>query len=125
MLRGSGPNRRSFLASASALPILAYAGQAAAGSISGQLPWRAFAGEPPKPVNPLGWYFFTPEEVATVEAIVDRLIPPDHLSPGGKEAGCAVFIDRQLAGSFRQVQPALHEGRPSPPACRPRAIRAT
>ena len=58
---------------------------------------------------PLGWYFFTPEEVATVEAIVDRLIPADHLSPGGKDAGCAVFIDRQLAG-LRQVQPALYEG---------------
>ena len=69
-------------------------------SISGTLPWKAFAGEPPKPVNPLGWYFFTPGEAATVEAIVDRLIPADHLSPGGKDAGCAVFIDRQLAGSF-------------------------
>jgi gluconate 2-dehydrogenase gamma chain len=100
MSRGIRPSRRHFLASASALPILAFAGAVAARSISGQLPWRAFAGEPPKPVNPAGWFFFTPEEVVTVEAIVDRLIPPDQLSVGGKEAGCAVFIDRQLAGSF-------------------------
>ena len=100
MPRGRGPSRRYFLASASALPILAYAGEAVARSISGELPWHAFAGEPPKPVNPAGWYFFTPEEVVTVEAIVDRLIPPDQLSIGGKDAGCAVFIDRQLAGSF-------------------------
>jgi gluconate 2-dehydrogenase gamma chain len=100
MPRGMQPSRRYFLASASALPILAFSGAAAARSISGSLPWKAFAGEPPMKVNPLGWYFFTPDEVATVEAIVDRLIPPDGLSIGGKEAGCAVFIDRQLAGSF-------------------------
>jgi len=100
MPRGIGPSRRHFLATASALPILAYAGKAAARSISGELPWHPFAGEPPKPVNPMGWYFFTPEEVVTVEAIVDRLIPHDGLSIGGKEAGCAIFIDRQLAGSF-------------------------
>ena len=97
---GPQPSRRYFLASASVFPILAFAGNAAARSISGALPWEAFAGEPPRPVNPLGWYFFTPDEVTTVEAIVDRLIPTDHLSPGGKEAGCAVFIDRQLAGAF-------------------------
>jgi gluconate 2-dehydrogenase gamma chain len=95
-----GQNRRHFLASASALPILAFAGHAQGSSISGRLPWEAFAGEPPRPVNPAGWYYFTPQEVTAVEAIVDRLIPADHLSVGGKGAGCAVFIDRQLAGSF-------------------------
>jgi len=95
-----GHNRRHFLASASALPILAFAGHAQAASISGRLPWEAFAGEPPRPVNPAGWFYFTPQEALTMEAIVDRLIPPDSLSVGGKGAGCAVFIDRQLAGSF-------------------------
>jgi gluconate 2-dehydrogenase gamma chain len=44
--------------------------------------------------------FFTADEVALVEAAVDRLIPPDERSPGGKDAGCAVFIDRQLAGPY-------------------------
>jgi len=100
MLRGQKPSRRRFLASASALPILAITGHAQAANISGHLPWEAFAGEPPRPVNPMGWYFFTPAEATTVEAIVDRLIPADHLSVGGKDAGCAIFIDRQLAGSF-------------------------
>ncbi len=33
-----------------------------------------------------------------MEAIVDRIIPPDPETPGGKDAGCAVFIDRQLKG---------------------------
>lgn len=100
MPRGTLPSRRYFLASVSAFPILAFAGAAAARSISGTLPWKAFAGDPPQPVNRLGWHFFTPDEVATVEAIVDRLIPADALSVGGKDAGCAVFIDRQLAGAF-------------------------
>ena len=44
--------------------------------------------------------FFTADEAALVEAAVDRLIPPDDRGPGGKEAGCAVFIDRQLAGPY-------------------------
>ena len=35
-----------------------------------------------------------------MEAMVDRLIPPDDRGPGGKDAGCAVFIDRQLAGPY-------------------------
>ncbi len=73
-------------------------------------PGRPFAGEPPKPVNPLGWYFFHSGEAATVEAIVDRLIPADHLTPGGKDCGCAVFIDRQLAGSFGQASRLYTKG---------------
>src|SRR5271166_4027488 len=36
-------------------------------------------------------------EAASVEALADRLIPPDPETPGGKEAGCAVYLDRQLA----------------------------
>ena len=108
--RGPKQSRRHFLASASALPILAFAGHAQARSISGRLPWEAFAGEPPKPVNPMGWYFFTPGEAATIEAMVDRLIPADHLSVGGKDAGCAIFIDRQLAGSYGKASRLYMKG---------------
>ena len=64
--------RRRFLASVAALPVLTAC--SFAHTISGKLPWSPFAGDPPKPINPLGWYFFTPGEAATVEAIVDRLI---------------------------------------------------
>ena len=95
-------NRRWLLASAGTAAVLA-AASADGRNISGDRPWSPFAGEPPRPVNPLGWYFFTPGEAAAVEAIVDRLIPADHLSPGGKDCGCAIFIDRQLAGSFGQA----------------------
>jgi gluconate 2-dehydrogenase gamma chain len=101
-------SRRRLLASAAAVPILA--ATAHGESVSGKLPWSPFAGEPPRPVNPLGWYFFHPGEAATVEAIVDRLIPADHLSPGGKDCGCAVFIDRQLAGSFGQASRLYNKG---------------
>lgn len=55
---------------------------------------------PPIPVQPGPWLYFSADEAAAVEAIVDRLIPADTSGPGGKEAGCAVFIDRQLAGAF-------------------------
>ena len=65
--------RRRFLASAAAFTVAATT--ASARSISGKLPWSPFAGDPPKPVNPLGWYFLTPNEVAAVEAIVDRSDP--------------------------------------------------
>lgn len=91
-------SRRRLLATVAAVPILAAGADGRV--LSGQVPWSPYAGEPPKPVDPLGWYFFTAREAATVEAIADRLIPADHLSPGGKDCGCAVFIDRQLAGEF-------------------------
>jgi hypothetical protein len=47
------------------------------------MPWRPFAGDPPQAVKPGPWVFFTPEEGAAVEALVDRLIPPDPETPGG------------------------------------------
>ena len=101
-------SRRRLLASVAALPILTATADGL--SLSGTVPWSPFAGEPPRPVNPLGWYFFNPGEAATVEAMVDRLIPGDHLSPGGKDCGCAVYIDRQLAGSFGQASRLYTKG---------------
>jgi len=101
-------NRRRLLATVAALPILA--ATADGRSLSGTIPWSPFAGDPPKPVNPLGWYFFHPSEAAMVEAIVDRLIPADNLSPGGKDCGCAVYIDRQLAGAFGKAERLYMKG---------------
>lgn len=91
--------RRRFLTSVAAVSFTTLASQADAQSISGKLPWHPFAADPPRP-SLAGLYFFTPAEMHAVEAIVDRLIPADDLSIGGKEAGCAAFIDRQLAGNF-------------------------
>jgi gluconate 2-dehydrogenase gamma chain len=84
----------------------------------GVLPWEPSETQPPAPVRPGPWLYFTADEAAAVEAIVDRLIPPDESGPGGKEAGCAVFIDRQLAGSFGDsrrlyMRPPFANGTPS------------
>ena len=68
--------------------------------IKGALPWKPGAADPPDLVTPEGWKYFTAQEGATIEAFVDRLIPADELSPGGKDCGCAVYIDRQLAGPY-------------------------
>jgi len=35
-----------------------------------------------------------------MEALADRIIPPDPQTPGGKDSGSAVFVDRQLAGAY-------------------------
>jgi gluconate 2-dehydrogenase gamma chain len=77
---------------------------ARARTIAGKLPWHPSAGVPPTPARPGGWEFFNAEEAAAVEALVDRLIPPDPKFPGGKDAGCAVFIDRQLGGPYGSAQ---------------------
>jgi len=84
----------------------------------GSLPLEPNDTSPPIPVSAGPWLYFTADEGAAVEAIVDRLIPPDDSGPGGKQAGCAVFIDRQLAGSFGDssrlyMRPPFTNGTPS------------
>jgi len=69
--------------------------------------------------------FFTAEEAAMIEASVDRLIPADELGVGGKDAGCAIFIDRQLAGPYGQaaglyMRPPFLRGSPPKPANPPK-----
>jgi gluconate 2-dehydrogenase gamma chain len=97
--RYPGITRRQLLASTA---LLAITGREAFGRTytGGALPWEPSETQPPTPVRPGPWLYFTADEAAAVEAIVDRLIPADDSGPGGKQAGCAVFIDRQLAGSF-------------------------
>jgi gluconate 2-dehydrogenase gamma chain len=94
------PTRRKFLSSVALTLIAGSAGPALARSFSGNLPWEDGAANPPVQVRPGGWMFLTPDEVTTMEAVVDRLVPADELSIGGKEAGCVVYLDRQLAGSY-------------------------
>lgn len=111
--------RRRELLAGTAMAVLTSSMSAQARVISGALPWTPDAGNPPIPAQAtLGvWTFFTPEEGTAVEALVDRLIPPDPKTPGGKDAGCAVFIDRQLAGIYGSAQalymrPPFAEGTP-------------
>jgi gluconate 2-dehydrogenase gamma chain len=90
--------RRDFLAG-TAMLLLSTANSRAT-IISGELPWTPNAGTPPVPVRPGPWHYFTSDEARAVEALADRIIPPDAQTPGGKDSGCAVFIDRQLAGPY-------------------------
>lgn len=73
---------------------------ARARTVRGALPWQANEAYPPTRVERAGWLFFTADEAAMVQAMADRLIPPDDAFAGGAQAGCATFIDRQLAGPF-------------------------
>jgi gluconate 2-dehydrogenase gamma chain len=43
----------------------------------------------------------SPEERRLVEAVADQIIPPDD-TPGGKEAGVAEYVDRQLCGPYQR-----------------------
>ncbi|RQT41415.1 gluconate 2-dehydrogenase subunit 3 family protein [Burkholderia cepacia] len=90
--------RRKFLSSM--LLFVAGVATAKAKIIFGGMPWFKDPAVLPDPVVAGGWTFFTADEAETVEAISDRLIPADELGMGGKEAGCAVFIDRQLSGDY-------------------------
>jgi gluconate 2-dehydrogenase gamma chain len=90
-------HRRELLGSAAAFIVSATAARAEA--IAG-LPWRPDAGSPPEPAKPGPWLFFSSDEGAALEALADRIIPPDPSTPGGKDAGCAVYVDRQLAGPY-------------------------
>ncbi len=55
------------------------------------------------------WRFFTDDEARTVEAICDRIVPPDE-DPGAAQAGAAVYIDRQLLGPFRDHRATYRKG---------------
>jgi len=44
--------------------------------------------------------FFTQPEALIVAAAASRIFPSDETGPGAREAGVAVYIDRQLAGPW-------------------------
>lgn len=96
--------RRRDVLAALALALAGDAARSQAAVVRGALPWMPDKTEPPRPVAAGAWQYFTSDEAMTVEALVDRLIPPDPETPGGKDAGCAVFIDRQLAGPYGHAE---------------------
>ena len=58
--------------------------------------------------------FFTETEALIVAAAASRIFPSDESGPGAREAGVAIFIDRQLAGPygrdrFRYTQPPFED----------------
>lgn len=58
--------------------------------------------------------FFSETEALIVAAAAARIFPSDETGPGAREAGVAIFIDRQLAGTygkdhFRYTQPPFED----------------
>jgi gluconate 2-dehydrogenase gamma chain len=96
---GSVFSRRSVLLSTAAL-LIATSSRSTAKIIAGALPWEPNGGNPPVAAKLGPWEFFTAEEGRAMEALADRIIPPDAHTPGGKDSGSAVFVDRQLAGVY-------------------------
>ena len=78
-----GVSRRELLLT-TAITLIFSTTSASALDVKGSLPWSANAGSPPTPVPPGPWVYFTTEEGAAVEALVDRLIPPDPQTPGAR-----------------------------------------
>ena len=55
--------------------------------------------------------FFTKDEFAAVDELMETIIPADSHSPGAKAAGCAEYVDRQLAESIDvDKKKEWHEG---------------
>jgi gluconate 2-dehydrogenase gamma chain len=61
--------------------------------------------------------FFTETEALIVAGAASRIFPSDDSGPGAREAGVAVYIDRQLAASYgrdryRYTQPPFEDASP-------------
>ncbi|WP_137009043.1 gluconate 2-dehydrogenase subunit 3 family protein [Aquitalea aquatilis] len=98
-------SRRLFLkqlaAASGSLPLAG--GSAAALLLPGQDALAANSASASPPINTVyGYASFSPDEAAFVEALVNLMCPADPLTPNGVDCGLAIYIDRQLAGSFGQ-----------------------
>ncbi len=98
----TGLSRRSFLGAGTLIALSSPIASAATIKGGEGTPWTANEASPPPKIDPEQWEFFTLKERVIVDAIVETLIPADELSPSGKDAGCTLFIDRQMAGRFGQ-----------------------
>ena len=77
-MRRDAPSRRQLLLAGCATACLALVQKSAAAiELRGMPGWNPRSGSPPEPIAPGPWRFFTLAEGAAIEALVDRLIPPD------------------------------------------------
>ncbi|GBR68496.1 gluconate 2-dehydrogenase subunit 3 family protein [Gluconobacter kanchanaburiensis] len=98
------------MSTATAAAIMRPVGAAARVLRGGAGKWIARETPPPVPVDPSKRIFFTPQEENLVKAIFDQLIPADDLSVSASDAGCVVFIDHQLAGSYGKASSRFKGG---------------
>lgn len=54
--------------------------------------------------------FLNDHEALTVDALAARVMPGDASDPGAREARVVVYIDRALAGAYRDLQPLYQSG---------------
>lgn len=54
--------------------------------------------------------FLNRREARTVDALAGRILPGDESDPGAHEAGVVAYVDRGLAGFFRDQQGLYREG---------------
>ncbi len=59
--------------------------------------------------NRTPWRFFSVDEARALAAMADQIIPPDQ-DPGASWAGVVNYIDRQLCGPYRELQPRYRLG---------------
>ena len=59
--------------------------------------------------EPAPFRIFTREEAACLVAVCERIIPGDN-APGATEAGVIYYIDKQLAGFFKNHRERYHAG---------------
>ncbi|HVQ31118.1 MAG TPA: gluconate 2-dehydrogenase subunit 3 family protein [Vicinamibacteria bacterium] len=101
-------DRRRFL---KVLGVLSATSSAGAGLVPAEAADGTIAAPPGTPLAaPETYAYLTAPEVSFLEAALARLIPEDELGPGAKEAGVAVFIDRQLAGEFGAMSREYRSG---------------
>lgn len=108
-------SRRQFMARSAAVVIggalIGFFEGALARVYRGAVPSQPNLSAVPQPVSSLKNYeFLTGEEVVFLHAAVGRLIPADELGPGAVEAGCVLFIDRQLAGAYGRAETWYMQG---------------
>lgn len=104
--------RREFITTIAALGLSSSLPGAVAQEVSGGQPWQAGKiSAPTAPPKTGGLQYLTQHEFDTVGAVAERFIPADELSISGKEAGCAIFIDRQLAGDYGRAAAVYRLGR--------------
>lgn len=63
-------------------------------------PQQAKQTQQPGAADKPSYIFFTANEAAFIEPAVDRLIPPDNLGPGARDAGVPHYMDLQLGGAW-------------------------
>ena len=57
-----------------------------------------------------GLLFFFIDEINALDALVARIVPGDESDPGAREAGVTEYIDRALAGPYKEWGLQYHEG---------------